>query len=172
MKNLIAIAFVLSILIMAMPASAQNTFSLTAQPIALPGGGQTVAAGITGMTFTPTPNFDLRQDTLLTTAGNLQGFFGGINYRLPILSTKLNNVSPQLNGLRFQFYLTGSVGVDRVDNKVGPVKQHYAFLGGGGFNYDFTGSGRWTFGAEVRYARLPGFANNTGIISAGPTLHW
>ena len=72
--------------------SASQTWTLTAQPIALPGGGQTVAGTEAGMEFQVTPNFYLR-DTNLVTA-NVQGFYGGIRYTLPILATKLGAVSP------------------------------------------------------------------------------
>lgn len=153
------------------PAPAPATFSLTASAIALPGGGQTVAGADAGMTFTPTPNFDLRYDTLMAPASNFSGFYGGFNYRLPVLSTKLNNASPNLNGMRFQFYLTASAGVDRI-SATGPTREHYSFLAGGGVNYDLTSSGSWTFGVEVRYAKLPGIANNTAIVAFNPTWHF
>jgi len=156
-------------------AASYQTFSLTGQAIALPGNHQTVAASVSGLTFTPTPNFDLREDNVLVPGTNLMGFFGGFNYRLPAISTALNNVSPTLNGYSFQFYLTGSAGVDRISPPAGsslPVAQHYAFLAGIGFNYKLSKGGAWTFGGEARYAKLPGYANNTAIIGVGPTLHF
>lgn len=160
---------------MAIGAQAQSTtFALTAQPIALPGGKQTVAGTLAGMALTVTDKFDLRNDNIIAPGNNFQGFFGGFNYRLPIISHKLNNASPTLNGERFQFYLTASVGIDRITPavKTDATKSHYAVLAGGGVNYDLTGSGHWTFGAEVRYAKLPGLQNNTAIVSVGPTLHF
>lgn len=168
---------VICLLVLCLTASAQapppatQTFSLSAQAIALPGGHQTVAGMDAGVTFTPTPNLDLRDDNIVATGSSFTGFFGGINYRLPVLSTKLNNVSPNLNGARFQFYLTASAGVDRITSGATPV-QHYAFLAGGGVNYDLTGSGSWTLGIEARYAKLPGFANNTAIVAVNPTFHF
>lgn len=170
------ILWVLALALLGSPAFAQtgtpsttNTFALTATAVSLPGGGQTIAGSVAGITFTPTANLDLREDNLL--ASGAQGFFGGFNYRLPVLSTKLNNMSPTLNGYRFQFYVTASAGVDRITSGV-VTAQHYAFLAGGGINYDLTGSGRWTFGGEVRYAKLPGLANNTAIVSVGPSIHF
>lgn len=163
------------LLTFAVPAYSQTApfaaFSLTAQPIALPGGHQTVAGTVAGMTFTPTANFDLREDNILAPGANFQGFFGGFNYRLPIISTAVNNISPNLNGYRFQFYVTGSAGVDRITLPA-QTKQHYAFLAGGGVNYDLTGTGRWTMGFELRYAKFPGNANNTVVVSMGPELHF
>jgi hypothetical protein len=145
-----------------------NTFALALSPISLPGNKQTVVGTASGATFTPTANFDVREDNLL--ASGFQFFGGGFNYRLPVLQTKLNNASPNLNGFRFQFYLTGTVGVDRIT--VGQTAQHYAFLAGGGVNYDLTGSGTWTLGGEVRYAKFPGLNNNTVVVALGPAIHF
>lgn len=159
-------------------AQAQTqTFSLTGQAVALPGNHQTVPATVSGITMTVTPNFDLREDNVITSDAGLMGFFGGFNYRLPILSTKLNNASPTLNGNAFQFYITASAGVDRLSipafgSTAASTAQHYAFLAGGGVNYRITAGGAWTFGAEIRYAKLPGYQNNTAIVSVGPTLHF
>jgi hypothetical protein len=154
------------------PASPISTFSLTAQPIALPGNHQTVAGTVAGMTFTPTTNFDLREDNVIVPGQNFQGYFGGFNYRLPVISTAVNNISPNLNGYRFQFYLTGSAGVSIVSPPGGTSASHYAFLAGGGITYDITQSGSFALGVEVRYAKLPGLANNTAIVSLGPSWHF
>lgn len=173
MRNFIGLVAALLLLI-AVPAfgqSAVQPFSLTSQAISLPGGGQTTVATLAGFTFTPTANFDLK-DTNLVSGGNFQGFYGGFNYRLPVLSSKLNNISPTVNGFRFQFYITASAGIDRVADASGNVRQHYSFLAGGGVNYDLTNSGSWTLGGEVQYAKLPGLANNTAIVSFGPAWHF
>lgn len=171
MKRIIVLA--LAVLAVSLTAWGQTqTFSLTAQPIALPGGGQTFMGTLAGISFSPTPNFSLRNTNLVANSGNFTSFFGGMEYRLPILSTKLNNVSPNLNGMRFQFYLTGSAGIDRVVDAAGNVRQHYSFLGGGGVRYDLTNSGSWTLGGEVQWAKLPGLANNTAIVSFGPAWHF
>lgn len=149
-----------------------STFALTATPVALPGNHQTVAGTIAGLTFTPTQNFDLREDNILVPGQNFQGYFGGFNYRLPAISTAVNNVSPNLNGYRFQFYLTASMGVDRITPPNENTAQHYAFLAGGGVNYMLTSGGMWTLGVEIRYAKFPGLANNTAIVSLGPSIHF
>jgi hypothetical protein len=160
------------LLLLALPSYGQTatTFSLTASPLMVPGstsGGSTLAATITGINLTITPNFDLRQDNIITTDTKLQGYFGGFNYRIPQLSAGLNSISPNLNGYNFQFYITGSAGADVVNGA-----RHYAFLAGGGLNYKLTSGGAWTLGAEVRYAKLPGYNNNTMIVSVGPTFHF
>ena len=147
-----------------------QTFSLSLSPISLPGNKQTVVGTDSGFTFSPTAKLDLREDNILAPGQNFQGFFGGFNYRLPILQTKLNNASPNVNFLRFQFYLTASAGIDRIT--LAETRQHYAFLAGGGLLYDLTGSGTWTLGAEVRYAKFPGLSNSTAVVAAGPALHF
>lgn len=144
-----------------------QTFSLTSSALSLPGGGKTVAATNAGATFNVTTNLQLRSDNILTTDGSFYGYFGGVNYFLPVLGRKLNDISPNLSGGRFHFYVTGSAGVDQAYGK-----QHYAFLAGGGVFYDLTASGKWTLGGEARYAKLPGYANNTAIVSVGPAFHF
>ena len=144
-----------------------QTFSFTAETVALPGGGKTVAGTVAGVTLRATANFSLRQDNILANGSDFHGYFGGFNYDLPVLGKKLDNASPNLNGARFHFYLTASAGAGQVARK-----QHYAFLAGGGVYYDLTNSGTWTFGGEARYAKLPGLANNTAIVTAGPALHF
>lgn len=142
-----------------------QTFSLTASAISLPGGKSTVAGTVAGATLNVTTNFQLRDDNILASTAQFYG--GGFNYFLPVLGKALNNASPNLNGARFHFYLTGSAGAIRVGSG-----QHYAFLGGGGVYYDLTGSGSWTFGGEVRYAKLPGLSNNTAVVTLGPSFHF
>lgn len=144
-----------------------QTFSLTSSAVSLPGGGKTVVATDVGLTFNVTTNFQLRSDNILASDSSFRGYFGGFNYFLPVFSSKLNGSSPNLNGARFHFFITGSAGVDQAFGK-----QHYAFLGGGGVFYDLTASGSWTFGGEARYAKLPGYANNTAIVSVGPAFHF
>jgi len=152
---------------------ATSTFSITSQAVALPGGKQTVAANITGGTFSITPNFALRNDNIIPGASVLSGYFGGAQYTIPDLSAKLQNLSPFLNGNNFQFYVTASAGVDRIAMPTGDTKQHYAFLGGGGVNYAPNGNRVFSVNLfEVRYAKLPGYANNTVIVSTGVKLNF
>lgn len=173
MKVILIVAVLLAAVV---PMHAQSTFALNAQPIALPAGGQTVAGSISGLSFSPVPNVDLREDNIVVSTPAAQGtsmaFFGGFNYRVLELSRFLQNASPTLNGYRFQFYVTGSAGVDRVTDAAGNTRQHYAFLGGGGISYLINASGSWQIGVEVRYAKLPGIANNTAIVGVGPSFHF
>jgi len=92
----------LVLLLLSVPAFAQtNTFSLSLSPLSLPSGKSTVIGTETGTTFTPTPNFDFKNENIL--AGGFEYFGGGFNYRFPVLSTKLDRISPNLNGNLFQF---------------------------------------------------------------------
>lgn len=152
------------------PTTPQVTpVSFTATAIALPGGGTTIAAAETGVLVNVTNNFSLRDKNVV--GSNFQYFGGGFNYYLPSLSTALNNISPTLDGLRFQFWITGSAGVDRVTQS-SLTNEHYAFTAGGGVSYALSASGTWTLGAEVEYAKFPGLANNTAIVKLGPSIHF
>lgn len=146
------------------PTSPQGSFSLTAQAVALPGGGQTVAGTIVGFTKSLTNSVSLRNDDLLAPGSDFQGYFGGAqwfpNVSKVLAKTKLTGLTP---------YLTGSVGIDRIVPSSGPSQQHIAFLAGGGLNYT-PSSGPTINLFEVRYARLPGLANNTAVVSSGFTI--
>ncbi len=180
MKRTVIAVFALVCLFSAIPAAAQSSsseaaapptnqgsFSLTAQAVALPGGGQTVAATDVGATFQVTTNFSLRDDNLLAPSNGMQFYGGGANYFLPTSFLKNSKLNPS----SFQPYVTGSIGVDRIVPATGPSQQHIAFLIGGGLNYK-PATGVWVNLFEARYAKLPGLANNTAIISSGFTLNF
>jgi hypothetical protein len=122
---------------------------------------------VSGVSLNISQNFQLREDNIISIDNSFRGFYGGFNYFFPMLSRKLNGVSPNLNGARFHFYLSASAGVDQI-----AAKQHYSFLAGGGAYYDLDQSGKWTLGAEVRYIKAPGYANNSAIVSVGPAFHF
>jgi len=170
------------------PAFTTQSFSFQANAIALPGGGSTTAGALTGVTLGITPNVSLRNTDFVASSGNATGYFGGVDYTVSAFSKWLNNISPNLNGYNFQFQLTASFGVDRIDSAAmtaserirrftttsttaGTV-QHYAWLAGGRLNYAVNGSQNFGLGVEIQYARLPGFANNTAIVSFGPNFHF
>jgi opacity protein-like surface antigen len=149
------------------PPENQGSFSLNAQAVALPGGGQTVAATDVGATFAITTNFSLRDDNILAPSNGMQFYGGGGNYFLPTSFLAKTKLSPS----SFQPYVTASLGVDRIVPASGPSQQHIAFLIGGGLNYKPT-SGVWVNLFEARYAKLPGLAVNTAIVSSGFTLNF
>lgn len=173
MKRLIS----LLLLLFALPCFAQTappttTFSANTSVISLPNGKQTFAGVDSGITFSPTPNFDLLERNLISTGPGFQYFAGGTNYRIKPLSVGFNNMSSNVNGLRFQFGITESVGVVRITDSNGVTRQHYGFTGGGFVNYSLTQGGMFTMGATVEYAKFPGFANNTWIVKLSPAIHF
>lgn len=149
------------------PPTNSGSFSLTAQAVALPGGGQTVAATDVGFTKQITANFSLRDDNVLAPANGLQFYGGGGNYFVPTGFLKKTKLNPS----DFQPYVTACLGVDRIVPATGPSRQHIGFLIGGGLNYKAT-NGVWVNLFEARYAKLPGMANNTAIISSGFSLNF
>lgn len=129
---------------------ATQTFSLTANALALTGSKQTVAAAVVGGTFAITPKLSLRQENIIAGGNAMNGYYGGVQYELPALSRKLNSVSV-FDATQLHMYLTASFGVDHVG-----AAQHYSELFGGGINY---GSGKATVNlVELRGMRAPGFA--------------
>lgn len=171
MKSLVRILFVLFLLNLPFYAQTVNTFSFTTAAVSLPNGKSTIAGTDAGTTLTITPNLDLLERNILGSGNTFQYFAGGAQYRLPVLSTKLNNASPNLDGMKFQFFIRASAGVDRITDATGNVHQHYGFTGGGGVNY-LLGSGTWSLGGSVEYAKFPGYANNTWIAEFGPQVHF
>lgn len=150
------------------PPSNGGAFTLTASPMALPGGGKTVAASVLGETYSISNNLSVRADEILAPGNNTQVYVGGVQYFVPM--AKLLSKT-KLNSTQFQFYVTGSVGIDRIVPATGPSAQHISLLAGGGLNYSPAGSGKFSINLfEIRYARLPGLANNTALVSSGLKL--
>ena len=146
-------------------SSPTTTFSINLTPIVLPGGKSSVAGMESGIALTVTPNFDLKEMNL--NGSSFDFFGGGVNYRFPAISKFIGDHT-LLNGLNFQFYGTGTVGVVNVLN--GPSGGHWGELVGGGVNYSINGV--WSLGAELQYAKLPGYANNTYTVAIGPQIHF
>lgn len=145
----------------------QGNFSITAQPIALPGNHQTVAGTLVGGTFAITDRLSLRQTNYLAPGGNVSSYLGGLQYH-PDLTNLIKKT--KLDPTSLQFYVTASAGIGTV-TPAGATQsqQHFNFTAGGGLNYKVNGSFMVNL-FEVQYARFPGYANNTAIFSAGPKL--
>lgn len=178
MKRLSVIVCFLAITAVVGSAQAQQTvptnsgkFALTAQAVALPGGGQTVAGTVVGATYAITPKLSLRNDDILAPANDFQGYFGGAQFWLPIKFLAKTNLSA------LALYVTASIGIDRVvpaslsAQPGAPSQQHIAVLVGGGFNWK-PSAGPEVNLIEVRWARLPGLATNTAVVSSGFTLNF
>lgn len=146
-----------------------TTFHLQASALSLSGNKQTVPGTVIGGTLAITDNISIREDNILVPAGDLQAYTGGLQYALPFLSKKVTS-STVMDGNSFQFYVTGSLGVVHVAKNGGDA-QHYAILAGGGLNFDPTHTGKFSVNLfELRYAKLPGYVNNTAIVSSGLRL--
>lgn len=147
------------------PSTTAATFTLNASILSLPANNQTSAATDIGATFAVTPKFLLRSDNILAPAVNLSAYFGGVQYALP---TAKILAKTNLDPMHFQFYLTGSMGQSRITVGSQPTQTSIAALLGGGINYDQTGTGKFAVNLlEVRWARIPGLANSTMVVSSG-----
>ena len=148
------------------PVDSSTSFTINLTPITLPGGKTSVAGIESGLSLKLTQNFDVRESNL--TGTGLQYYGAGANYHLPFLSKALNNVSPNINGLLFDFYVTGTVGSVLTPNA--PAGGHWGERVGGGFNYSLNQT--WALGAEIQYAKFPGYANNTYTVAVGPQIRF
>lgn len=166
MKKLALLSIFLALPIVAF-AQTVNSFSVTTSAISLPNGKDTLVGTDAGIALVVTPNISIFERNILGSGNAFQFFGGGAQYNFPVLSTKLNNASVNLDGMRFQFFGKGSAGLVKV-----PMGNHYGFTAGGGVNYDLTGKGTWSFGGSIEYAKFPGYVNNTFIVEAGPALHF
>ena len=150
-----------------------QTFAFTDSAIDLPGAKGTFVGNDAGVTFSPTPNFDLAEHNIISSDAKLSAYMGGVNYRFPVLSLKLNNMTPEVSGFRMLFGLSAAAGIDRVKDPAGNVAQHYAFLAKATFSYALSASGSWQLGANVGMARFPGYAKGwTPVLEVGPQWHF
>lgn len=174
MKRIFAISLVVLSLAIAGLAQVPNpdpapgtstSFTMNLTPVTLPGNKTTLTGVSSGIAFTVTPNFDVKELNLNSSGDSYYGF--GANYRLPIISTALNNVSPNINFLAFQFYLNGTVGANYGP---GATQSHWSETVGGGVDYYINNT--WSFGGEADYAHLVGYNNKALILFIGPKLHF
>lgn len=165
-----------AILVLSAAALAQNaplptqTWSTTFAPMSVPGIGQTFAGTIADVGVSPTTNTTFALETIQAPSSpNFLGFYGGAaNYRIPKLSTWINEISPNLSGYRFQFTVLGSIGVVRASNG-----NHFGATAGGRFDYALSAAGTWTLGVEARAVRLPyTTAGWKPAFSFGPAIHF
>lgn len=141
-------------------------WSLTTSAVALPGGKTSIAGTDSGISFTPSANFDIFDRNLLSNDGSLKYFAGGVTYRLPIISTKLNNMASNTDFLRFQFAPTASFGIAQVNGV-----NHYGFTAGARVDYMLNASGSWTFGGKGEYAHFPGY-DGKAIVELNAAFHF
>lgn len=140
------------------------TFNLT--PISLPGAKQSVTGQETDILLSLTPNNQIGETTLINSSFIFAG--GRYNRLFPKISNWLNNVSPNLNGMKFQFGLTGSLGVVKIPGAVSST--HWGERAGVFTNYQISNS--WALGFESQWDNFPGYAHNTYSIAFGPAFHF
>jgi len=162
-KSLILIAVLalsaLSSLAQMAPALQYQTWSLTTSALTLPGAGKTLVGVDSGLSFTPTPNFDLFDRNIVSNDGSFGFYGGGQTYRFPAIGTKLNNTSPNVNFLRLQVAETTSFGVVRLASGA----NHYGYTAGIRVDYQLTSGGAWTFGAKGEYVQFPGVPAHAAV---------
>jgi hypothetical protein len=149
------------------PAFTGTTVSFNLTPITLPGGKQTLSGAETDVMLSPTPNNAFGETTLINSAYTFLG--GRYNRLFPSVSKWLNNLSPNLNGLAFQFGLTGSLGVVNIPGNATPT--HWGERAGGFLNYQI-GSSAFGLGVEAQWCNFPGYAHNTYSVAFGPNFHF
>lgn len=147
------------------PPTAFNDTTVTFQlsPITLPGLGTSISGAETDASLALTPNNQIGETMLINSAFS---FIGGRYTRfLPSLSNALNELSPNLNGMAFQFGLTASEGLVRVNGK-----SHWGERAGAVLNYEINKT--WGLGIDAEYCKLPGYQSNTYSLAFGPNFHF
>lgn len=115
--------------------------------------------------FVKLPALSLLSDNLLAPGANLQYYGGGVSYDLPKIFPKTSMLAP------VDFYVRGSVGVDRIVPASGAGQSHIAFLAGGGLAWEPSSTVRIQL-VEIDDGHFPGapFGANAPVISGGLSL--
>jgi len=115
--------------------------------------------------FAKAKSLSLISDNLLAPGANLQYYGGGVSYDLPKIFPKTSMLSP------VDFYVRGSVGVDRIVPASGTGQSHIAFLAGGGLAWEPSSAVRIQL-VEVDDGHFPGapWGAHAPVISGGLSL--
>jgi len=145
-------------------AQSVQQFSVTTTAVSLTTQVQTAPAADIGFRFQATQNLAFRQENITSPTANggdsVNIFAAGFEWSGKPFDSVISKI--KLDSKKFQLYVTGSLGVDRVTDHTGDVHQHITGLAGGGLRYDPTGSGTFSVTlAEVRYGWLPGLTGAT-----------
>jgi hypothetical protein len=143
----------------------ETSFTMNLTPVTLPNNRTTLTGVASGIAFTITPSLDVKELNLASS--NLQYYSGGFNYRLPMITKALNNVSPNVNFLALQFYAQATVGALYSN---GGSTSHWGLTAGGGVDYYINNA--WSFGGEADYFKFPTYKNNGLMLFVGPKLHF
>lgn len=145
------------------PATNTSNFTIGASIVALPGLHTLFPATDIGAAYKFTSTTWLRTDNLVAPGANLTGNYGGFQWAPNFLANLFSKTT--LAGL-VQPYFTASLG----DVRVASTQNHISVLAGAGLNYSTSGGHFNTNLAEIRWAKLPGFANSTVILSS--SINW
>jgi hypothetical protein len=152
------------------PPAPSPLFSVSTQAVAIRIGGQTVPGVDAIGQYNLTKSLVLQSDNILAPANDLQAYLGGVRYNLDqYLNKYLSKTNIPAN--TFQPYVHAAIGIVRNVPATGPTQQHYSALAGGGFDYDPTGGGKFSFGPRVEWFNAPGWGHPNGVaISAQLTF--
>jgi hypothetical protein len=145
------------------PVFSTTTVNFNLSQLSLPGARQSVAGAETDVLLTVTPNNQFGETTLVNPSFTFVG--GRYNRTFPAVSNWLNNLSPNLDGMQFQFGVTASLGAVQASNV-----SHWGERAGAFINYAVSNS--WTLGFEAQWCNLPGYQHNTYSIALGPAFHF
>lgn len=164
------LALVISVPVFAQTAEApifnQTTFNFNLAPISLPGGTNTLSATEADVMLKITDKDQIGSTNLLNQDMVFVG--GRYNRLLPSVSTWLNNHSGVINGYKFQFGLTASLGSVRVSGA--PKGGYWGERAGFFANYGINDT--WGIGLEAQWNNFPGVARHTPSIALGPSFHF
>lgn len=170
----------LAVLVLSIACLAQNApmpsqnFSITTSPISLPGNRGTFAGTDSGVTFNPTPNFDLANHNILSSDGKLSAFYGGADYTIVQLSKWMNDKMPKVSGFRLQPGIGAYFGVSRVKPGISSiVEQHYSALVNGKIAYSLDSGNHWQAAFTVGALRAPYYAKGwVPVVSVPFSYHF
>lgn len=148
------------------PIFNQTTFNFNLAPISLPGGLNTLSATEADLMLKITDKDQIGSTNLLNQDMVFVG--GRYNRLLPIVSEWINNHSGVINGYKFQFGLTASLGSVRVSGA--PKGGYWGERAGFFANYGINDN--WGIGLEAQWNNFPGVARHTPSIALGPSFHF
>ncbi len=146
------------------PVGTTTSWSATFSEVQIPNSKSSFIGTSNELAFTVTPNFDIKQENIVGAGLQYYGF--GANYRLPVISEALNNASPTINFLAFDFSLEATIGAAYSNGNNGKWAETF----GGGVDYYLNNT--WSLGAKIDYLKFPGYCNNCYAVYLNPKIHW
>jgi hypothetical protein len=167
LKTLLAVLFLSALTFAQAPT---QTFNFNLSPVSLPGNHQTVVGTEGGMDIAVTPNNSVGEFTIIAPGQNFQFFGGSYTHTFPTVAKFLNDISPNLNFLKFKFGARASVGMSRIT--LPEAQQHWGETVGGFVDYSLDKGAHYSIGVEVNYVKFPGLTNNNFTVALDPAVHF